>query len=155
MGGEFYLCTKPHTAIDPTAWKSALQEIIGKLTAMGCASDHTFTTDPSQEYAFEFVDSCASWEGPEPTPKSFRLKWNWGEDAIQSHLGGRRRGDWRIVRFVCEHLCSKFPGKLALVVCDGFSGYNDDEGDKFCDGTSHGYRNLDYNVWPWANDIGD
>eukprot|EP00928_Gymnodinium_smaydae_P041197 TRINITY_DN27888_c0_g1_i1.p1 TRINITY_DN27888_c0_g1~~TRINITY_DN27888_c0_g1_i1.p1 ORF type:complete len:420 (+),score=38.56 TRINITY_DN27888_c0_g1_i1:359-1618(+) len=93
--------------------------------------------------------------GPDPTPKSFRLKWKWGEDAIESELGGRRRGDWRIVRFVCEQLCSKFPGKLALVVCDGFSGFNDDEAAKFFDGTSPGYRKVDYKVWPWTDDVGE
>ena len=106
-------------------------------------------------FAFEFVDPNASWGGGtnlERTPKSFRLAWTWGPDAIEQHLGGRNRTDWRLVAEVCKMLCDHFPGQLALVVCDGMSGYHDDAGDKFYDGTRKSFQKLDYDRWPWSRE---
>merc|ERR1740129_1235199 len=41
-----------------------------------------------------------------------------------------------------------FPGKFALVVCDGHSGYG--EQDIFFDGLGTGYHKLDWEHWPWT-----
>lgn len=134
-----------------TAVEKALRDIIRTLGAKA-DDDHKFD---GKEFAFEFVDPNESWAGKDPKsfdPKSFRLAWTWGPGAIENNLGGRRRTDWRLVAEVCKVLCDHFPGQLALVVCDGMSGYHDDAGDHFYDGTCKSFQKLAYDRWPWSRE---
>ena len=157
MGGEFYFVVKPNNVIDEEQWHLALEEIMEEIIHddrdIECDEDYKISFNrPNDEYAFVFVDSCASWSHGEP--KSFKLKWKWGfwgADAIESHLGGRHRGDWSVVRRLCEKLCLKFPEEFALVISDGFSGGDDDAGVIYFDGTN-GYKKIqdgEFNMWPW------
>ncbi|CAE7435750.1 unnamed protein product [Symbiodinium necroappetens] len=130
MGGEFFLRLRKDHKIEQKTWEEALRRVVDTLGGTA-DTDHRFD---GPEYAFEFEDPAAKWGGDPPTPKTFRLAWQWGPEAIQSELGGRRRSDWSTVGKVCKMLCDHFPGRLALVVCDGMSGYEDDLGDMFYDG---------------------
>jgi hypothetical protein len=152
MGGEFYLAKREDNNINPKCWKRALSNVIEKLRMdlyeSNCSKVefNQFGTSP---YAIEFTDDHYP-------SKTFKLKWVWGENAIDQHLNGRKRGDWSMVRTICELLVDHFPGDLALVVCDGFSGYNDDMDIIYYDGIKHssnrlGYKQGSYQSWPWTS----
>ena len=148
-------------SINQVSWSKAVFELVCILDhQQRIESDLDETYDKSRDYkidfrmdsryAFEFEDSIASWSNG--CPKSFRLKWMWGGDAIESHLGGRRRGNWAVVRIACEFLCTRFPSQLALVISNGFSGYNDDMGTIFFDGSCRKYQQCPYDSWPWVEE---
>ena len=143
MGGEFFLRLREDHKIEQKTWEEALRHVVDTL-GVTADVDHRFD---GPEYAFEFED-VEKWGGDPPRSKTFRLAWQWGPNAIQSELGGRRRSDWSTVAKVCKMLCDHFPGQLALVVCDGMSGY--EEKDMFYDGTTRAFRKLDYSRWPWV-----
>lgn len=92
MGGEFYLIVRKNATITQSEWERALIKMITKFAGRLGDSDHVFhPADGKGKYAFEYVDPYATWGGVDPKPKSFRLQWKWGPDAIESDLGGRRR----------------------------------------------------------------
>jgi hypothetical protein len=164
MGGEFYLTCKPDATIDQDKWEQVLRRITS-----GIKLSHVPERNP-ETYAFEYVDHGAFWGAGGiskiKVPKSFRIKWIWSSrtpsavveypciysttSAIESNLGGRQRTDWSTVRKFCESLCDNFPGIFALVVSDGFSGYEDDNGTIYYDGIGGRYHQVDYEFWPWT-----
>mmetsp|Transcript_71085 Transcript_71085/g.197468 ORF Transcript_71085/g.197468 Transcript_71085/m.197468 type:complete len:251 (+) Transcript_71085:99-851(+) len=156
MGGEFFFCKKPDASVTEKQWLLTLQ-LVGYFLEEENVKPLWYCPAPppivsfctEDEFAFQFVDTVC-WSGGEP--KSFKLKWKWGEDSIQSNLGGRHRTDWSVVRMVCEIITKLLPGKFALVVCDGFNGYNDEAGDMYCD-DGEGYKAVDYEYWPWTNKL--
>jgi hypothetical protein len=155
MGGEFYLQIRRSNAIDQLSGSNALVEMVHLLQfhfseIFDDDIPNEYSIGFDSQYAFEFEDSVARWSNG--SRKSFRILWKWGPDAVESKLGGRNRGDWSVVRFVCEFLCDKFAGELALVVADGFSGYNDDMGEIFYDGQCEGYMRCSNGEWPLSNE---
>lgn len=152
MGGEFYFTHNPRSEVDEEEWQLALQLALVFLLQKrpwygGSSPAPTVSTDMNDEYAFEFEDSVERSDGE---PKSFRLTWAWNGNAIESKLGGRKRTDWTTVKNVCELICTFMPGKFALVVCDGFSGYG--ENNIFFDGLGGGkYHKLNWEYWPWGD----
>jgi len=158
MGGEFFLRSAPNIVIDQTKWAKVLALITADMKM------NDVPGRDSQVYAFEYVDPKAAfnttWDSKGqvvPTKDSFnkyfRLRWEWSDEAVENQLGGRKRSDWSSVRRVCERLCDNFPGLFALVVCDGFSGVEDDEDNIYYDGFGRKYKKLDYNYWPWKDNI--
>lgn len=160
MGGEFYLVLSKDNRVTEFTWTVALRGIVRKFAENG-DEDHEFQCEGA-DHAFLYID-------PNFPTKKFGLKWAWvpGGGAIEDNLGGRRRTDWSVVVKVCKFLCDQFPGQMALVVEDGFCGYNDDEGGKFYDGTPSkptvlsliglrptGWHMADYKEWPfrWHGD---
>ena len=158
MGGEFWLALSEDNQVTEYTWTAALRDIVRKFAWYG-DEDHVFERQGA-EYAFMYID-------PNYPEKNFGLKWEWvpGGGAIESNLNGRRRTDWRLVVQVCKFLCDQFPGQMALVVSDGFSGCNDDVGSMFYDGTPPkptvlsligqwpaGWHRVDYKEWPWTGD---
>lgn len=157
MGGEFWLALSRDNKVTEYTWTAALRDIVRQFGDEYGDEDHVFEHQGA-EYAFMYID-------PNYPGKYFGLKWEWipGGGAIESNLGGRRRTDWRLVVQVCKFLCDQFPGQMALVVSDGFSGYNDDQGSMFYDGTPPkptvlsligrgqrpaGWHEVDYKKWP-------
>lgn len=149
MGGEFYLALRKDNAVTPDSWALALREIVEQFDEEE-DKDHHFSTT---EFAFSYEDPVHKWGGTNPQqPKHFRLKYEWGDDAIQNGLGGRHRTDWSLVARVCKALCDEFPGDMALVVSDGISGYNDDAGTKFYEWTpQRKWQDVNYGAWPWTD----
>jgi hypothetical protein len=150
MGGEFFFKQKPGFVLDEQEWQLALQLAVAIMLQKkpwqdGFSAAPTMSTDMDDEYAFEFEDTVKWSHGD---PKSFRLRWVWSDKAIESNLGGRHRTDWSSVRLVCEIICKLIPGKFALVVCDGFGGYGEE--DIYFDGLGSGYHKLDWSYWPWS-----
>jgi len=151
MGGEFFLKVREENNITPAKWRAALMMIQMALKSKIEDDDHLFHP-PSEIYAFEYTDPVEKWGGAEPVAKSFKLKWEWGPDAVESKLGGRRRTNWENVLTLCQTLCYLLPDQMAVVVCDGISGYYGD--DSYCDGTPGDRNNmmkpLKYDKWPWV-----
>mmetsp|Transcript_11563 Transcript_11563/g.20479 ORF Transcript_11563/g.20479 Transcript_11563/m.20479 type:complete len:494 (-) Transcript_11563:236-1717(-) len=150
MGGEFIFRHNTDSVVTEQEWQLALQLAIGFLLHKkpwqhSEAPAPTLSTDTEDEYAFKFEDTVR-WAGGDP--KSFRLRWAWSKEAIESNLGGRQRTDWTAVRELCEFVCIFIPGKFALVVCDGFGGYGEE--DMYFDGLKPGWHDLDYQYWPWS-----
>jgi len=137
MGGEFFLTYKPTAIINQEKWVQILREI----TADSEQGD--VPKRDAEKYAFEYLD-------PVYQSKSFRVAWKWGPFAIDNKLGGRSRSDWSCVRNFCQRLCDNFPGQFALVVCDGFSGY-DDAAMMYYDGLGTNYKEGNYEFWPWTD----
>jgi len=138
MGGEFYLAVKSVALISQMDWTTALHSSMLELQDLYVSLPGVqMNFDVEAEVAFHFTD-CAP-----PKQKAFKLNWKWGPDTVGSNLGGRRRGEWSTVAFHCERLCNRLPGKLALVVSEGFCGYDDD-------GDGKGYKQCDYGKWPWT-----
>ena len=153
MGGEFFLRIKKNNNIHQSDWSKVLCKMMyvlyqerREIFENEDGTEYNFSFQMTSTYAFQYEDSVASWS--DGVPKSFRLKWQWGDDAVENNLGGRHRGDWSTVRLVCEFLCDHFPGQLALVVSNGFSGYNDDLGTIYYDGMGCKYKECPYDSWP-------
>ena len=156
MGGEFFLKCAPNLIINQTKWEQVLKLITADINMSETPGRN------SKIYAFEYVDPKACFNetsgstgdrnrSNDSNHKYFKINWTWSETAIENLLGGRSRSDWSSVRRVCERLCDNFPGQFALVVCDGFSGYRDDEESIYYDGIGRRYKKVDYNYWPWTD----
>ncbi len=156
MGGEFFLQCAKNLIINQTKWEQVLKLITADIYMRDTPGRN------SKIYAFEYVDPKAcfnradDWDDDgngsnDPYHKNFKINWTWSEMAIENELGGRSRSDWSIVRRICERLCDNFPGQFALVVCDGFSGCDDEDGNIYYDGIGRRYKKVDYNYWPWKD----
>jgi len=156
MGGKFYLIAHPDNAIDQESWQRALSNMIFELDDQVRDKYHIFHEDGP--VAFEYIDPKCKWRGDPPKPKSFQLRRRWSKNAIQSHLGGRRRSNWSNVARVSQFLCDEFPMQLALVVSEGISRYDDKKGTTiynegtmmYYEGTGY-WKEVDHRKWPWTN----
>mmetsp|Transcript_26668 Transcript_26668/g.36654 ORF Transcript_26668/g.36654 Transcript_26668/m.36654 type:complete len:648 (-) Transcript_26668:179-2122(-) len=149
MGGEFFFVAHPANTINQELWARALRvtKSYFKLTASDIFDAHFYEGQP---FAFEYKDTVNTYAIGEP--KSFRLAWQWGPDAIQSDLCGRS-GSHNVVKEVCKFLSHMFNGQLALVLCEGHSNLIDEYGEptnSFHTGLD-GPQKLDYRGWPWVS----
>ena len=149
MGGEFYLlCDPVKHLIGKNKWNQMLDRLKIKVEEIRDKIgrhrlDFSAFRFDHEKYGFYF-EKDERILGIPRDPK--------GE--IESLLGGRGRHDMEdyivILADILTEFVKFFPGKAAIVLCDGWSGYGDQN--IYFDGRTDYWVNISWDKWPWHSE---
>jgi hypothetical protein len=150
MGGEFFVSFSDDVSVNEFEWTKAVELLLERCNQFVCPKNSILTIDTRAcaEYALSFI--CYN-NGVE---KHMKIKPHWdGNKSIDQCMSGRHNILTEQKKFASDVLQEFIrllpPKSLALNICDGFSG-GDDDCDIYFDGSSEDFLPLDFTKWPWV-----